>query len=298
MFQRTAPWVMPHSNRPITKVERRLYRAVPALQKLVRGGIYSAREMLVFGFVKNPRLMPVIERIARRHMRSQIDDPQLLAQVTPEYTIGCKRILPSNRWYRALAKPNVRPEHERRPGGPGALGRRRRRRRARGRRDRLRHRLPRHRHPGRPPRARARRQAARRHLARQPARLLRLDDRRVPEPVLPARPEHRARAQLDGLHDRVADRARHGGVGVHALARRRDDRDPAGGAGAPQRGDRPPHDGHGVDDRLLELVPRRHRAQRDAVAGLDVALPPPAPRSCAPTTTRSTYASANPRGAA
>ena len=31
-------------------------------------------------------------------MRSQISDPELLEKVTPGYTIGCKRILPSNRW--------------------------------------------------------------------------------------------------------------------------------------------------------------------------------------------------------
>ena len=73
----------------------------------MRGGIYSSRELLVLGFVKRPRLMRVVERLARKHMRSQISDPELLAKVTPDYTIGCKRILPSNRWYRALSKPNV-----------------------------------------------------------------------------------------------------------------------------------------------------------------------------------------------
>ena len=30
-------------------------------------------------------------------MRSQISDPALLEKVTPDYTIGCKRILPSNK---------------------------------------------------------------------------------------------------------------------------------------------------------------------------------------------------------
>ena len=94
VFQRTAPWVMPHPNRPIRGWEKRLYDRVPALQKLVRGGIYAARELLVLGFVKNPRLMKLPERIARRHMRSQISDPELLEKVTPGYTIGCKRILP------------------------------------------------------------------------------------------------------------------------------------------------------------------------------------------------------------
>jgi cation diffusion facilitator CzcD-associated flavoprotein CzcO len=107
VFQRSAPWVMPHPNRRITRLERRLYRRVPALQKLNRAGVYAGRELFVLGFVKNPRLMRAAERIARRHMRSQIDDPELLEQVTPDYTIGCKRILPSNRWYPTLGKPNV-----------------------------------------------------------------------------------------------------------------------------------------------------------------------------------------------
>jgi cation diffusion facilitator CzcD-associated flavoprotein CzcO len=107
VFQRTAPWIAPHSNRPIHAWERRLYRAVPAAQRLVRGGVYSARELLVLGFVKNPKLMKVVEAVARRHMRKQIRDRELRRKVTPDYTIGCKRILPSNRWYPALGKPNV-----------------------------------------------------------------------------------------------------------------------------------------------------------------------------------------------
>src|SRR5215212_8555207 len=107
VFQRTPPWVMPHPNRKITDRERALYRRLPALQKAVRAGAYAAREALVLGFVKQPRLMAIPERIARRHMREQISDPKLLAKVTPDYTIGCKRILPSNHWYPALAKPNV-----------------------------------------------------------------------------------------------------------------------------------------------------------------------------------------------
>ena len=107
VIQRTPPWIMPHPNRPISRSEARLYRRFPPLQKLVRGTAYAARELLVLGFVKHPRLMKLPERIARRHMARQISDPALLEKVSPEYTIGCKRILPSNKWYRALGKPNV-----------------------------------------------------------------------------------------------------------------------------------------------------------------------------------------------
>ena len=106
-FQRTAPWIFPHTDRPTTRFERRLYRAFPFLQRLVRGAIYAGRETNVIGFVKNPKRMRVAEFLAKRHMRKQIADPHLLEKVTPGYTIGCKRILPSNRWYAALQQPNV-----------------------------------------------------------------------------------------------------------------------------------------------------------------------------------------------
>jgi cation diffusion facilitator CzcD-associated flavoprotein CzcO len=107
VFQRTPPWVFPHTDRPTTRFERRLYRMFPPLQRLIRGGVYAGRETFVLGFVKNPRLMKAAEALARRHMRRQIADPELRERVTPDYTIGCKRILPSNKWYPALTEPNV-----------------------------------------------------------------------------------------------------------------------------------------------------------------------------------------------
>ncbi len=107
VFQRTAPWVMPHGVRPITDIERTLYRHVPLAQRLVRAAVYTGRELLVLGFAKDPRLMGLLENLARAHIRWQISDPELLEKVTPDYTLGCKRILPSNRWYRALGEPNV-----------------------------------------------------------------------------------------------------------------------------------------------------------------------------------------------
>ncbi|HEX8207105.1 MAG TPA: NAD(P)/FAD-dependent oxidoreductase [Solirubrobacteraceae bacterium] len=107
VVQRTPPWIFPHTNRATTRFERRLYKRFPALQKLVRAGVYAGRETNVLGFTKNPKLMKVAEVLARRHMRSQISDPALLEKVEPDYTIGCKRILPSNKWYPALGQPNV-----------------------------------------------------------------------------------------------------------------------------------------------------------------------------------------------
>ena len=172
VFQRTAPWVMPHPNRPIT---RRRARASTGASRRCRSSCAAAstrrRELLVLGFVKHPRLMK-LARADRAPAHAQPDlRPRAAARRSrPSYTIGCKRILPSNQWYRALAQAQRRARHRRRREVARNSIVDRRRRGARGRRDHLRHRLPRHRHAGRQDGARAGRHDARRGLARQPAR--------------------------------------------------------------------------------------------------------------------------------
>jgi cation diffusion facilitator CzcD-associated flavoprotein CzcO len=108
VLQRTPPWVMPHSARPVTRFEKHLYRRVPAAQRAMRGAVYAGRELLVLGFVKQPKGMGLIAKIATKHReRSLRPKPELIARTTPNYTLGCKRILPSNDWYPALARDNV-----------------------------------------------------------------------------------------------------------------------------------------------------------------------------------------------
>jgi cation diffusion facilitator CzcD-associated flavoprotein CzcO len=48
-----------------------------------------------------------MERVARRHLRDQVPDPELRARLTPSYTIGCKRITMSDTYYPAITQPNV-----------------------------------------------------------------------------------------------------------------------------------------------------------------------------------------------
>ncbi|MEU9602460.1 NAD(P)/FAD-dependent oxidoreductase [Streptomyces sp. NPDC048109] len=107
VFQRSAPWITPHDNRPITDAERARFRARPGLQRIERAKAYVAKEMLVLGFAKQPRLMRLLEAVSRKHLERQVTDPVLRRALTPDFTLGCKRIVPSNRWYPALQKPNV-----------------------------------------------------------------------------------------------------------------------------------------------------------------------------------------------
>lgn len=107
VFQRTPPWVIPHLDRPVGERLKRLYRRVPAVQRLARAAVYGLRELFVLGFIRDRRLLKLGEAVARLHLRRQVPDRELRARLTPDYEIGCKRITLSDDWYPTLTAPNV-----------------------------------------------------------------------------------------------------------------------------------------------------------------------------------------------
>jgi cation diffusion facilitator CzcD-associated flavoprotein CzcO len=107
LFQRTPPWVMPRADRAIGPLERGLHRALPVTAKARRGLLWGIRELQVQAFTKWPSELDVVERLAKRNMARAVKDPALRARLTPDYRIGCKRILLSNTYYPALARANT-----------------------------------------------------------------------------------------------------------------------------------------------------------------------------------------------
>ncbi|PQZ93433.1 MULTISPECIES: NAD(P)/FAD-dependent oxidoreductase [Pseudomonas] len=107
LFQRTPPWIMPKPDRAISPFERWLFRHVPVTQRVVRSAFYWALEGRVVGFAQHPRLMKLVQKIALRHLYKHVARPSLRQTLTPDYTIGCKRVLISNDYYPALSRSNV-----------------------------------------------------------------------------------------------------------------------------------------------------------------------------------------------
>ena len=107
VFQRTPTWVLRRPNRRVTAVEQWLYERIPPLQRLARFGDFAAREWFIGAFIKHPMMMKALQRRARNNLAKSISDPELRARLTPDHVIGCRRILLSNHFYPALARPNV-----------------------------------------------------------------------------------------------------------------------------------------------------------------------------------------------
>ena len=107
VFQRSPNYLLPKPDMPYKKWHTNMFHRVPAIQRLERGGIWTFMEQFARGLDAASPVGKVNHAIAMRHLHAQVKDPELRAKLTPDYPIGCKRILFSNDFYPALAEPTV-----------------------------------------------------------------------------------------------------------------------------------------------------------------------------------------------
>lgn len=104
LFQRTANWVLPRLDRPYGALDRRL-AAWPPYAAAVRAFWYAVLEWGRRGFDEGTVARRGMLRTAERLRVLQVRDPALREKLRPPYPLGCKRIIYSNDYYRALDRP-------------------------------------------------------------------------------------------------------------------------------------------------------------------------------------------------
>jgi cation diffusion facilitator CzcD-associated flavoprotein CzcO len=108
LFQRTPPWVLPKPDLRIGPKQQQRMADHPWLQRALRRTIYWLMESRALGFTNMmPGMQQRTEVMAREQLAKQVTDPVLRAKLTPDYRVGCKRMLISNDYYPALQLPNV-----------------------------------------------------------------------------------------------------------------------------------------------------------------------------------------------
>ncbi len=107
VFQRSPHWVLHRSDKKFSPFERKLLD-IGLVYKALRTTIYWTLETRVIGFKYSKTLLKFFaQREALKHLQHQVPDKELRRKLTPDYTIGCKRIIVSNTLYPALARENV-----------------------------------------------------------------------------------------------------------------------------------------------------------------------------------------------
>jgi cation diffusion facilitator CzcD-associated flavoprotein CzcO len=110
VYQRTPIWVMPKVDAPLGPVKS-AFRHVPGLQNALRLGASAAVEAgMVVGIIYNRQLPLVNEAIklaGKAFLRTQVPDPVLREQLTPDYGFGCKRPSVSNSYHRTFNRDDT-----------------------------------------------------------------------------------------------------------------------------------------------------------------------------------------------
>ena len=107
VYQRSAPYVLPKGDRPYRHAEQVVFDWLPVVRKADRLRIFLTGELLTSGLVRSEKLLAAPMRLWRRQLDEQITDPRLRERCTPDYVLGCKRVLFSNDWYPTLTRPDV-----------------------------------------------------------------------------------------------------------------------------------------------------------------------------------------------
>ena len=82
MYQRTAPWIVPRTERTYHRAENWAFKNVPGVQKLMRATVYGLNEVTAFGLTYSPRHRR--SSWCRGNIAKSIKDPELREKVTPE----------------------------------------------------------------------------------------------------------------------------------------------------------------------------------------------------------------------
>jgi cation diffusion facilitator CzcD-associated flavoprotein CzcO len=105
VFQRTAPWLLPKLDRRYGPIRRALFRHVPATARLSRAGTWALTVVTGRALLGGRVARWTVGGVARAQLRLQ--GRGLRASITPDYRLGCKRVLFSHDWLPTLRRADV-----------------------------------------------------------------------------------------------------------------------------------------------------------------------------------------------
>lgn len=107
VFQRTPSWVLPRHNSEYSDATIDRFRRRPRMLKAHRESLRVSNDLRAVAFDSHPKLLELASKQALAHLRNQVKDPVLREKLTPDYTMGCKRVLMSDTYYPALVRQDV-----------------------------------------------------------------------------------------------------------------------------------------------------------------------------------------------
>lgn len=106
IYQRTPHWVLPKLDSKFGRVARAALQ-LPGGHRVYRKVLHHGADLLLSPLPRSKTWRRLVEQYARRHLRRQVVDEELIKKLAPTYPIGSKRILFDNDFFPALTRSNV-----------------------------------------------------------------------------------------------------------------------------------------------------------------------------------------------
>ena len=107
VFQRSPNWLVAKNDHAFSPAQKWAFRRIPLLERIYRYFIYWKWESSWPAFIRNSRAARKLEQDYRSRIAEQVADMDLAQALTPDYEVGCKRILLSDNYYPAMQRDNV-----------------------------------------------------------------------------------------------------------------------------------------------------------------------------------------------
>lgn len=108
VFQRTPQWVFPFPNLPFPEWIRERWKRKPSRMKIWKSFYKNfIEQFFVKATIGRPVQNAILRATVRSYLRLSIWDRELRAKLTPDYGIGCKRMVVNFTFYPAIKKPNA-----------------------------------------------------------------------------------------------------------------------------------------------------------------------------------------------
>lgn len=106
-FQRSPNWLLPKPDKVFSDRVKLAFKRVPLLERAMRSQIYLTFELRFLALRRGSKGGALAARRGLEFLESQVPDAELRARLTPDYPVGCKRILISDDYLATLCRPNV-----------------------------------------------------------------------------------------------------------------------------------------------------------------------------------------------
>jgi cation diffusion facilitator CzcD-associated flavoprotein CzcO len=108
VFQRTPQWILDVPDKTYTESDKaRLRGNQGRMDRLRERYSWVIRNTFTEAVSSGGWRHALLSWRVKRYLRKSVRDPQLRAKLTPDYKVGCKRLIFSSTFYEAIQRPNV-----------------------------------------------------------------------------------------------------------------------------------------------------------------------------------------------